>query len=147
MRKIIFKKKVKSSLSQIEKKINKNFFEKMIPSFYPIGIHDYEGTQDGAEFTLALKGPYALKIWKGQLHSFSKNEREYQFVDEGKKLPFPFKSWLHKHRFVESQAGGTYLVDEIEFDCGDEKIEAVMEIILTIYFKYRQLQYQKILKG
>jgi ligand-binding SRPBCC domain-containing protein len=146
MKKLVFKKKVKATLAQIEKKINKDFFQQMIPPIYPVELIDFEIPKDGAEFSIALKGPYPLKIWQGHMHSFSRQVKEYEFVDEGKRLPFPFSKWRHKHRFVESPVGGTFLVDEIEYECVDERFEKVVEMFLFFYFKYRQFQYQKLLK-
>ncbi|QKS70997.1 hypothetical protein FLK61_30220 [Paenalkalicoccus suaedae] len=50
--------------------------------------------------------------WQGEI---TKVVPEAYFMDEGKKLPFPFKEWRHVHAFKELSPSKTKMIDRVEF--------------------------------
>ncbi|SER47781.1 SRPBCC family protein [Salipaludibacillus aurantiacus] len=50
--------------------------------------------------------------WKGEITETA--DRKY-FIDEGLKIPFPFKSWRHVHAFKRLEGNGTRMIDRVEY--------------------------------
>ncbi|PRO66742.1 SRPBCC family protein [Alkalicoccus urumqiensis] len=94
-----------------------NFFQKndnlvAITGFPKIELEGDRTVYEGAQIVLHMNF-YLFKLrWEGAI--VERQEGAY-FIDEGRKLPFPFRSWRHTHAFKETAEGKTRMIDRVEF--------------------------------
>lgn len=86
------------------------------------------------------------QIWKNEITEVEHEQDRSWFTDEGRKLPWPLKSWRHKH-IVRS--GSTpdgepcaEIVDDITYSAG--WLTPLFHPIIYLQFAYRKPQYRKI---
>ena len=84
--------------------------------------------------------------WKNEITEVEHREEANWFVDKGLKLPWPVKSWQHKHliRAATTEDGRpcTEIVDDITYDAG--WITRLVHPVIWFQFAYRKPQYRKL---
>ena len=83
--------------------------------------------------------------WENDITDYEENDAECYFVDEGRKLPWPLKSWRHKHliRKAKTDAGMecVEIVDDIEYTAGGWT--PFIHPVVWLQFAYRKPLYRK----
>ncbi len=112
--------------------------ERLTPPWGEVEVlHRQGGIRDGAEITLRVhRGPTSFK-WELRHRDY---EHGRQFRDE--QVSGPLKSWLHTHRFLEREGGGTVMEDEIDLEpplgaAGAALGPAFIETELERLFRFR----------
>lgn len=87
-------------------------FERLTPPWTTMRVRDRRGTiHDGDEIALELERGRLTFAWRLRHRDYEEGRR---FVDE--QVTGPFQRWAHEHRFEADDAGGTRLVDEIDWE-------------------------------
>ncbi len=87
--------------------------------------------REGALIEYRLKLHGVPLSWKTLI---SKWDPPYEFVDE--QLSGPYKQWIHRHTFTETDAGGTLIEDEVKYRLPFEPFGDIAH-----FFVERQLKY------
>ncbi|WP_100399451.1 SRPBCC family protein [Bacillus sp. FJAT-44742] len=82
-----------------------------LSGFPKVKVVDGERTEEGETIQLQIKGGLVSPVWKARITEV--NEGNY-FIDKGEKLPFPFITWQHIHRFIEED-NMTIMKDEVAY--------------------------------
>lgn len=86
--------------------------ERLTPPWADVAVERSEGgIRDGATVALRIRQGPASFLWELRHTDF---EPGRQFRDE--QMSGPFRSWVHTHRFLPRDGGGTVLEDEIVFE-------------------------------
>lgn len=87
-------------------------FERLAPPWVDVSVLEREGgIRDGARVVLRIrKGPLDVR-WELRHRDYRAGR---QFVDE--QVRGPLASWVHTHRFLPGDGGGTVVEDEIEWE-------------------------------
>jgi ligand-binding SRPBCC domain-containing protein len=80
--------------------------------------------------------------WKNDFTSYTINENECAFVDEGRQMPWPLKQWRHNHRVVKIQ-DGTEIVDDVTFATSNKLLDVLMFPVVWMQFRYRRPIYRR----
>jgi len=84
-----------------------------ITAFPKINILGDVDVFEGASVHLQLDF-FVIKLhWQGKI---TKVVHEAYFIDEGERLPFPFKSWKHVHAFKKISDNETKMIDRVEYE-------------------------------
>ena len=87
-----------------------------------------------------IKMQFNFFIFRISWHSkITKKEQTY-FIDEGEKLPFPFKEWKHTHKFKED-GKLTVMTDIVEYDASVP--DFFVKFILNQMFSGREKEIKK----
>lgn len=87
-------------------------FERLAPPWATVRVRDRRGTvRDGDEIGLELERGRLRFAWRLRHRGYAEGRG---FVDE--QVAGPFRRWTHEHRFEADGAGGTRLVDEIDWE-------------------------------
>ncbi|HSW30279.1 MAG TPA: TIGR01777 family oxidoreductase [Longimicrobiales bacterium] len=113
--------------------------ERLTPPWARVDVeHKDGGIRDGARVVLRVhEGPASFR-WELRHRDF---EPGRQFRDE--QVSGPLKSWVHTHRFLPLDGGGTLLEDEIELEAplglpfGPAVVKGELERLFR--FRYRRL--------
>ncbi len=121
--------------------VDANFNEELFRYLLPPGAEliEYGGSKTGD--IVHLKLPLA-GTWKSEITDHGSSDNLIYFVDEGAKLPFPLKSWKHKH-ILHKKGGATIIEDNIEFSTGFVIPDLFVYPFLYLAFAPRIKQYKK----
>lgn len=83
------------------------------------------------------------QLWISRITSDFRSDYEIFFVDQGVKLPPPLKNWKHIHRLEKIDELNTYVVDDIEYSCGNKALDLLIYPALYLMFLYRKPIYKR----
>jgi ligand-binding SRPBCC domain-containing protein len=140
---LYFKTVVNGSVGSVFSQFNKDLFEKLKPPAVRVNIKRFDGCQKGDEFQLELISPLGKQNWEGKVTEWFSSLDECYFIDEGVKLPFPLKTWKHKH-LITNENGKTVIIDDISFSFSSPLLGPFFYPVLWSVFKYRGPLYRRI---
>ncbi len=94
---LYFKTPVKGSVEKVLSGFNKELFMNLKPPGVKVDLRRFDGCKKGDLIELELVSPFGKQVWEGKIIENYESENEAYFIDIGVKLPFPIKSWRHKH--------------------------------------------------
>jgi ligand-binding SRPBCC domain-containing protein len=83
--------------------------------------------------------------WVSEITEDSQSEDYCYFIDEGRTLPFPLKTWTHKHSIYRS-GKGTTIEDHMTFATGNRILDLFFYPVLLLSFLPRVWQYKTYFK-
>ena len=151
LRRIIVETRVDANLETVLASLNLELFRKLNPPFPPVQILQFDGTKKGGITHLSLHFLLFKQQWISEnVESGFQGDSIFQFVDEGKKLPFFLSFWRHTHRFEEirsaESAVETRILDSIEYR-GRGLMGIFLQPILKMQFLFRKPVYRSISEG
>ena len=139
---IQIKTEVRSDWKKVESLFNEDLFLKLNPPFPKVRLNRFDGCQKGDIVEMELNFILWKDRWRSDITSNSSNEDGFDFVDEGTKLPFPFKYWRHHHK-VEKSENGSLIIDDISYKSLNSVLSLVLYPLLYLQFLYRKPVYKK----
>lgn len=128
-----------ANFSDVKDNFNEKLFRFLSPKFIPNELKRYDGNNVGDEIHIQLLN----QLWISKISEVNNLENEFNFVDIGKQLPVPIKSWHHKHRIVKLGASQVSIIDEITYDCGNTFLNNSIYPFMFAQFYARIPQYKK----
>lgn len=108
-----FKTEIERPLADVWRFFQSNENLVAITGFPKITLLGDKDVFEGAKIHLQLNFIVLKLNWEGRI---TKVVKDAYFIDEGVKLPLPFKAWKHIHAFEESSEGTTFMFDRVEFE-------------------------------
>lgn len=134
---------VPSSLEKVKAGFTKKLFLELTPPGVSVVLERFDGCSPGHEVHLQI-GSFGLKQkWVSHITNEVTTEREWFFVDEGKVLPWPLKSWKHIHKVVADGDDRSIIIDDITYGTGHSILDVLMYPSLWISFAVRPSRYKK----
>lgn len=142
---IHLKTNVKSSLANVRAGFHKELFLALSPSFPRVKLHLFEGCEKGNRVQLSLNFGVFAQTWHGLVTESNEAEGQWYFIDEGVSLPFPLKTWRHKHLVTENgQTKGACIHDIINYSTGNALLDILVYPGYLALFLYRKPIYKKL---
>lgn len=133
---------VEAPLPECIQGFNQELFLQLNPPFPPVKLLRFDGCHTGDWVVLKLDFLLFKQEWHSYITDHSQSERHFEFVDEGKVLPFFLKRWQHRHR-LEGMEVGTQISDRISFSSGFWLTDILLFPVLYLQFLYRKPIYKK----
>lgn len=144
---IKIKTKVHNSVQAIEQQFNEELFTKLNPPFPPATLLRYDGNTKGDRVVIKLNFLLFVNYWESVITANQSSEKKFQFVDEGRVLPFFLKKWKHTHTVEQGDSPDvSYIIDDINYDSGGFFLSLLTYPLLFPLFVYRIPLYKKYLK-
>lgn len=121
---------------------DRELFLKLNPPFPPVQLLRFDGMKPGDEVHLQLNFIIRKEIWISVITELSATEEEIYFIDEGRQLPFMFRSWRHRHRLIR-QGEQTLIVDDITYQGRVKLLDYLLYPFLKLQFLYRRPVYKR----
>ncbi len=136
---ILIKTPVVADYKVVWEGFNEDLFVALKPVFPPLKLLRFDGSMEGDEVHVQIFNQRfdALIVEQKEL------SEEIYFIDEGKQLPFPLKTWRHKHRILK-QPKGSLIIDDIQFSTGSQILDYLIYPGLYFQFTGRRPVYQKL---
>lgn len=134
MQEILFQTKILYPFDQVKEHFNQKLFEKLLPS--KSTVLRYDGIFPGAEIHVVFSFLSKRFHWESLITQVSENTTSLFFIDEGKNLPWPLKTWVHEHRLFALNEH-SIIEDKIQYSS-----VLPMKCFLSFYFKKREKIYK-----
>lgn len=85
------------------------------PTVPHLSVIRFDGSKPGDRVMVKIGIPPVYQRWESVITDEKVGEDESYFVDEGAVLPWPIKSWRHRH-IIRRTDRGSVIIDDIE--CG-----------------------------
>jgi len=138
---ITLKSKVTGDFTSIYKRFDDNLFRYLLPP--GAELISFGGSKKGNLVHLKLP---LFGEWISEITEDGKSGDHYYFIDEGRKLPFPLKTWKHKH-VIHKTGKNTIIEDNMSFSTGNVLSDLVFYPILLLSFLPRVWQYKSYFKN
>jgi len=123
-------------------KFDHNLFQKLNPPWISASLLRFDGNEVGDEVHLEINFILFNQKWISEITSNASREGHYEFVDEGKTLPFFLKKWRHRH-VIRHQGSGSEIIDDIRFSTGTWLTDLLFYPVLFTQFWYRKPVYKR----
>jgi ligand-binding SRPBCC domain-containing protein len=133
------------SLKQVQNGFDVKLFKALTPPLMAIEVQRFDGCNLNDEVHLKVGFLFPFQKWVSVItHSQTSNDR-FEFIDEGKFVPFPLRYWRHLH-IVEKRPRGVAIVDSIEYATPFKLLDLLIYPVLFLQFYYRKSAYAKFFK-
>lgn len=139
---IQIKTEVQSDWKVVESLFNQDLFLKLNPPFPKVRLNRFDGCIKGDIVEMELNFIFWKDIWRSDITSNGSSDQGFDFVDEGAKLPFPFKYWRHHHK-VEKSGDKSIIIDDITYKAINPFVTLALYPLLYLQFLYRKPVYKK----
>lgn len=129
---------VSGQVASVFARFDQKLFEALSPPLMPVRVLRFDGCEVGHEIHLSLP----VGEWISLITERVVGDSESFFVDEGKKLPFPFVYWRHQH-IVRGAKEGVILIDAIEYKTKSPLLDILVRPVLWMMFKARHPVYRR----
>lgn len=128
-------------MATVKDGFTKELFLALNPPFPKVDLLEFGGCKEGDMVSIKLKFPFFSQIWKSEIYADSLTDTEWYFADRGVQLPFFLKTWNHRH-VVCQQAGGSLIIDDINYTSGLIITDWLLYPVLLGQFLYRKPKYK-----
>ena len=124
---------------------DRKLFLQLAPPFPKLNLIRFDGCLKGDEVHLESDFIVFKQKWISLIVENNISDSEIYFIDEGRTLPFPLKTWRHKH--IVRQIGNTVEIeDNISFDTKNKVADILLYLPLYLLFLYRNPVYKRFFK-
>lgn len=143
---IIIKTQVEQQWAEIQKGFNEELFLQLNPPFPKVKIAQFDGSKKGDQVSMELNFGLWKDHWTSLITHDKTHDSGFDFIDEGTKLPFPFRYWRH-HHIVEKNITGSVIIDDITFKSPLKLLDVLLYPLLYAQFLYRRPVYKRLFRA
>lgn len=111
---LILKTPVKGNYKNVMAAFDRSLFEALKPPIGEMEIVAFTGSKKGDKVHLKFHSPIKAD-WISDIVEDGMNDQRAWFVDVGTKLPWPLKTWNHKHIVEKIDDENSLIIDDITF--------------------------------
>ena len=119
-------------------------FVALAPPFPKLRVLRFDGCRTGDKVEIELDTLIKRLCWTSLITDDGvRPDGTHFFVDEGQTLPPPLRYWQHQHRIEPGPAGGSVIVDDLEYRTASRWLDAVLYPAMWAQFAWRKPIYQR----
>lgn len=134
---------VKASWQEVKEGFDEKLFLNLNPPIPKVKLLRFDGCQRGDVVKMELNFLFWKDIWQSDITLDKETEEGFMFIDEGVKLPFPFKAWKHEHIVVKKERG-SLIADKITYKTLNPVLDFFLYPFLYLQFLYRKPIYKRV---
>ena len=141
---VILRTAVPQSPAQVMAGFTRELFVALAPPFPKLLLRRFDGCRAGDVVeieldTLVKKLPWTSLITDDGVLP----DGTHFFVDEGQILPPPLRYWRHRHLIEPGPAGGSIIVDNLEYRTAFRALDALLYSAMWAQFAWRKPIYRR----
>lgn len=144
--KILFETHLNLPFETVRDQFNRDLFNYLTPHWVAFNIKRFDGCKKGDQFVVEVGAGKLRQEWIGIITFEETNANGWSFIDEGKVLPWPLKSWKHHHRVDKISATECRIVDDIQYECASPLMSKLIWPMMWSTFAIRPQLYPKFFK-
>jgi len=136
--------KVAQPPAQVMAGFTRELFLALAPPLPRVTLRRFDGSQRGDRVEIELHAGFRNFRWTSLIteHGQLPDGTRY-FVDEGQELPPPLRFWRHRHLVQPGPAGGSIVVDAIEYRTASPLLDALLYPAMWAQFAWRKPIYRR----
>ena len=138
---------VRANYLHIKENFTEKLFMKLSPPFPPVRLLRFDGCKKGDVVSLELNFIFFKQAWTSVITMDNTDNTTFEFIDEGKELPFFLRTWKHHHKINKISETESEIVDDIEFTTPARILDYLLFPSLWLQFSYRKPIYKKVLRS
>lgn len=142
--------KITTVVDGFHKDVFKAFDKKLFEFLKPIGarieIVDFTGSTKGDKVHIRFLSPIKTE-WISEIIEDHQDEQLSYFIDQGTVLPWPLKSWNHKHIVEMKGRDQSIIIDDIDYKTANVFFDVLIFPIMYISFYQRKPLYRKFFRN
>ncbi len=135
--------KVEQDYQSVWRGFDEKLFLALKPPLVPFKLLRFDGCEVGDKVQISVAG----QAWHANIVEQKSTKDEIYFVDVGEKMPFPLKTWRHKHRILRNADDTSTIIDDIEYSTGNRLLDKLMRPVVYQQFAARQPIYRDYFKN
>jgi ligand-binding SRPBCC domain-containing protein len=139
--KIILKTIVKGHYIQVMEHFDKDLFEALKPPVGEMVIEEFTGSKKGDRVHLRFVSPISME-WISDITEHGTDDQEAYFIDEGSLLPYPLKSWTHRHIVRHINDNTCEIIDDISYEGSNQIWTNLLYPVIYLSFLPRKKVYK-----
>lgn len=136
--------KVNQSYLEVKDGFTKELFLSLNPPFPPVKLLRFDGCSTGDIVSLELNFIFFKQRWESAITFDRTNDTTFEFIDEGRRLPFFLSTWKHHHLVRKTSNQHSEIIDDITFSSSIWLIDLLLYPALYLQFLYRKPVYKRI---
>jgi ligand-binding SRPBCC domain-containing protein len=145
--KLLFSTHLPLPLERVRDQFNRDLFIYLAPPVIPFELVRFDGCLKNHEVHINLGFKPFTQKWISLITFEGTDHQGWSFIDEGKRLPWPLKSWKHHHRVDRISERECKIVDDITYECHPGFMTLLMKPFFWWVFSSRPSRYQKYFLG
>lgn len=137
-----FETEVPGYYTEVMSRFDRTLFEALAPPLVPLNIMNFTGSKTGDLVHLKFGGIINTE-WISKIIDHGIDEENAFFIDQGTKLPFPLKTWHHRHIVQKIGPDRSKIIDDIDFESYNPLMSALIYPLLYLGFKPRGKIYRQ----
>lgn len=140
--KIFFETAVPQPWQKIRDMFDRDLFTYLKPPGVDVEILRFDGCKKDDEIHLDIHLMGRRQRWVSLVTEALSTENGWHFVDEGKVVPWPVRTWRHVHRVEKVDEQNSKIIDDITYQCEPEWIAPLVAPVMWLSFAIRPHRYQ-----
>lgn len=136
------KTKVTGHYQSVFDQFDEDLFLALSPPLVDIELRQFDGCKVGDRVHIDFVRPIKTS-WVSVITEADIDERRAIFVDEGKELPKPLRSWKHRHIVEHLTEESCTIIDDIRYSCGYFLGDVLLFPFLYVGFYMRKAIYRR----
>ncbi len=124
-------------------RFDENLFRTLAPPFPKLRVDRFDGCHTGDTVALSMDWGLFQQPWVSLITDNGANAREAWFVDEGQKLPWPFRYWRHRHLMTQGTPGRTLITEDLTYRTGSTILDWLVRPAIWALLAYRKPIYRR----
>lgn len=137
---------VNTALPSVKEGFNEDLFVSLNPPFPRVILQQFDGCSVGDIVSLELDFVFFRQVWTSEIVNENSSATSWEFIDEGRRLPFFVKSWRHIHRLT-SIGKNTLITDHVTYSTGSSVTDWLVLPMYYLVFLYRKPIYKRTFKS
>ncbi len=138
---LILKTPVQGYYIDIMERFDIDLFKSLKPIGAKMTVTQFTGSKTGDIVALQFTSPVKA-TWVSKIIDHGQDEDTAYFIDEGDQLPFPLKSWTHRHIVERVDDDNSIIIDDITYSTGIRFIDFLIYPIMYLAFYPRKSGYR-----
>lgn len=138
---VTLKAPVIGNYKKVMEAFDRELFEALKPPQGEMEIAAFTGSKKGDRVHMKFIKPIKTE-WISNITEDGENEKEAWFVDEGVTLPWPLKTWRHKHIVQKVDEHNSIIVDDMTFSGKNVLLSLLLYPAMFIAFYPRKKIYK-----
>ena len=126
----------------VMKHFDLDLFEALEPIGAKMEVVKFTGSETGDIVELRFVWPIKA-TWISDITDHHADSKHAYFIDKGRVLPFPLKSWTHCHVVEKIDKHTSYIIDDIDFSSGHWWLDILLYLPLLLSFYPRKRVYKR----
>ena len=137
---------VEQDYKTVFSKFDVKLFKQLKPPLVGLKVHRFDGCAKDDRIYVEINVMGIKQRWDALISANDENDKGIFFIDEGLRLPFFLKSWMHVHRIINNN-NSSLIIDDINYKTQNIIFDFILYPLIYYQFYFRKHIYKSYFKN